>query len=404
MTESDGCESGPLKMVENGSSRRGVLCYFVNVAWYFELHWQERARAAVEDGWEVHLLAGQISEDFRKAMEFQGVLCHEIPLTRGSFNPLQFVAAFLYTLSCLRSINPRVLHCITLLPNLIGGLIAKPKSLPVICSVTGTGWVFSGDTFMARSLRSVVVRWFRWASRNPFLRLVFENNDDLALFEKLGVARNGNSRLILGAGVDTHIFRPRYQDHGAKASSPPSGIVRFLFASRFLYSKGLKELIEVMQALYDDGYRVSLRVCGFEDNANPDAIPSDVLGGWSELPFVEWLGHRRDMVDVLQGSDVVVLPTSYGEGVPRALIEAASCGLACIATDVAGCREIVKDGVNGILVSPGDADSLKAAISFFLNCPDAAQRYGEAGREMVLEKFDQVYVNAATLQLYVSMA
>lgn len=391
---------------QNGSSgsERGVLCYLVNVAWYFELHWQERARSAVNDGWEVHLLAGQIEEGTRKALEFQGIHCHEIPLARGSFNPFKLLGTLLHTRRLLRLVDADILHCITLLPNLIGGAIVKRKRTPVICSITGTGWVFSGDTGLIRFLRSIVIAWFRWIARNPSLRLVFENSDDLALFKELGIARNDNERLILGAGVDTNLYSPDQLNARAEFHHPVKEPITFLFASRFLYSKGLKELVEAMTAIYDQGYNCCLRVCGFEDSGNPESIPTEVLNQWRSLPFVEWLGKRRDMAAVLQNSDVLVLPTCYGEGVPRILIEASSCGVACIATDVAGCREIVKDGVNGLLVEPGRKEALESALKYFAESPETAQIFGEAGRTIVLEKFDQIYVNAETLALYDSMA
>ncbi|MFC6684505.1 glycosyltransferase [Marinobacter koreensis] len=177
----------------------------------------------------------------------------------------------------------------------------------------------------------------------------------------------------------------------------------FLFASRFLYSKGLGDLIAAVGALNDDGYNCVLRICGFEDSGNPDAIPSKVLEHWSRLAFVDWLGQRRDMSNVLKSCDVVVLPTSYGEGVPRILIEAAASGKPCVATDIAGCREIIIDGVNGTLIRPEDPLALREALKQFVESPQLISNFGKAGRNIVLEKFDQGYVNADTVALYESL-
>jgi glycosyltransferase involved in cell wall biosynthesis len=232
---------------------------------------------------------------------------------------------------------------------------------------------------------------------------VFENNDDQALFRKLRIARNANDRLILGAGVDTSVYYPSAEEKRGFDCYTDNKPIVFLFASRFLYSKGLGDLIAAVGALNDDGYNCVLRICGFEDSGNPDAIPSKVLEHWSRLAFVDWLGQRRDMSNVLKSCDVVVLPTSYGEGVPRILIEAAASGKPCVATDIAGCREIIIDGVNGTLIRPEDPLALREALKQFVESPQLISNFGKAGRNIVLEKFDQGYVNADTVALYESL-
>jgi glycosyltransferase involved in cell wall biosynthesis len=115
---------------------------------------------------------------------------------------------------------------------------------------------------------------------------------------------------------------------------------------------------------------------------------------------VEWLGWRANMEKVYQDSHIVTLPTTYGEGVPTVLLEAAACGRPLVASDTPGCRQVVQDGVNGFLVPPNDPQALAAALERLVCDPDLRGRMGAAGRELVLQKFTHAQINAATLDVY----
>jgi glycosyltransferase involved in cell wall biosynthesis len=139
---------------------------------------------------------------------------------------------------------------------------------------------------------------------------------------------------------------------------------------------------------------------GEPDPENSESVPSAKLESWHENGVVEWLGKKDDMLAVFSRADMVCLPTTYGEGVPKVLIEAASCGLPIVATDVRGCREIVHHGENGFLVPPGDIEALFDAIKSLLDDSELRSRMGARGRELAISDFSIEQVTEKTLKLY----
>jgi glycosyltransferase involved in cell wall biosynthesis len=136
---------------------------------------------------------------------------------------------------------------------------------------------------------------------------------------------------------------------------------------------------------------------------NPRAVPEETLRAWEDAGVVEWMGRRDDMPVVLRDSDVVCLPTFYGEGVPKILLEAAACGRAIIASDSPGCREVVRDGVNGLLVDPTDTSSLVNALEVLIRDRELREKMGRAGAELAAQSFDVNQVVARTIAVYESL-
>jgi glycosyltransferase involved in cell wall biosynthesis len=140
-------------------------------------------------------------------------------------------------------------------------------------------------------------------------------------------------------------------------------------------------------------------MAGTSDPGNPASVPDAVLRNWSDSKDVELLGHVEDMAGLLATVDCVVLP-SYREGLPRSLLEAASCGLPLVATDVPGCREVVSNEVTGLLVPPRDAAAVADAVMRLYSSPALARRLGRAARQRVVDRFDEEIVLDATLAVY----
>ena len=173
-----------------------------------------------------------------------------------------------------------------------------------------------------------------------------------------------------------------------------------LLASRLLWDKGVGEFVEAAGRIKQRGIAARFVLAGDSDDENPASISTRQLDEWREAANVECWGHRTDMPKVFADSHVVCLPTAYGEGVPKVLIEAASCGRPIVATDVPGCREIVIDGSNGILIPVKDVDALVLAICKLLESQELRRRMGQAGRQLVREKFSLDKVIRETLAVY----
>jgi glycosyltransferase involved in cell wall biosynthesis len=148
------------------------------------------------------------------------------------------------------------------------------------------------------------------------------------------------------------------------------------------------------------GRRARFLLAGASDPGNPAAVPETIVRGWAEEGLVEWIGHVDDMPALFASSDIFVLPSYYREGLPKSLIEAAACATPLITTDMPGCRDVVTDGVDGLIVPPRDADALCTAIARLLDAPELARKLGLAARAKALAAFDERIVIRRTLETY----
>jgi glycosyltransferase involved in cell wall biosynthesis len=173
-----------------------------------------------------------------------------------------------------------------------------------------------------------------------------------------------------------------------------------ILASRMLWDKGIGEFIEAIRLLTEDRLRAKYALVGMIDRENPRHIAESQLIDWQKAGLAEWWGYRDDMRQVLGAAHIVVLPTYYGEGLPKVLLEAAACARPIIATNTRGCTAIVRDGENGLLVPPKDPQALAQAISTLVSDPALRARMGARGREIVVKEFAADRISRITLDLY----
>jgi len=166
-----------------------------------------------------------------------------------------------------------------------------------------------------------------------------------------------------------------------------------------LRDKDVSELVQATRILRREGMQFRKVLVGMTDDQNPRSIQEDVLLRWKDEGIVECWGHRTDMPQVLREASIVALP-SYHEGLPRVLLEAAASGRPLVATDIPGCREIIRGGHNGFLVPPRDPVALADALAKLLHDPGMRARMGQAGRSMVVMEFSDEQVIDETMQLY----
>lgn len=292
-----------------------------------------------------------------------------IPIERFSFNLLHDLRLFWRTLLECRAARPEAIHLITLKPAVFSGLAAvlarriygHPRR--ILITIPGLGRLMaptSAETSpKVATLRWLVERAIAFLSARPDVHFTFETAHDRDLWRQRGLVTDANSTVIPGAGVDPALFFP-----GERMDRDVAPL-KVLFASRLLRSKGLDLFLEVARRVQASG-ACQFIVAGMVEPHDPDRLSEEALAREGAITF---LGEVRDMPKLLRDVDVVSLPTRYGEGIPRILIEASATGLPCLATDVAGCREIIKDGTSGVLVPPGSEEQLITAFQ------DAVARY-----------------------------
>jgi glycosyltransferase involved in cell wall biosynthesis len=278
-----------------------------------------------------------------------------------------------------------ILH-FTIKPNIFGSLAARWAGLPSIPTVTGLGYAFIHQGLLSRLVEGLYKVAFR---RLPFV--AFHNGEDRQLFIEKGLAKPERSLVIPGSGVNTNHFRPLAQ--------PDSDKFIFLFIGRLLYDKGIREYVEAARQLQRIAPQAECWVVGQLNAENPAAASRQELLQWVESHHIRYFGATHDVRQYLKHAHALVLP-SYREGLPRAILEAMSMGKPVIAADVAGCRETVDEGKNGMLVPPRSGMALaEAMLSLYHLGAERLQSMGEYSREKALREFDDKIVLAAYLKL-----
>jgi glycosyltransferase involved in cell wall biosynthesis len=173
-----------------------------------------------------------------------------------------------------------------------------------------------------------------------------------------------------------------------------------LMACRLLWTKGVGEFVTAAEALRAGGISARFVLAGEPDPSHPSSIPLRMIEQWHQAGHLEWVGCRHDMPALISQSHIVCLPSSYGEGVPRILIEAAACGRPIVASNSPGCREVVRHGENGLLIPTGDVAALVAAITRLLHDAQLRSAMGKRGREIAIAEFSMEQTREANLAVY----
>ena len=369
---------------------------FANTDWYLYNFRRALALALQRQGYEVLLIspAGPYGDKLRAL----GLRWESVPMARRSLNPLREAALLWHLVRLLRREQPALVHGFTIKCAVYGSLAARLAGVPArVNAVAGMGYVFTSPQLKARLLRPVVRSLLRLALGGSGARLILQNADDVALFRQAGLVDPEHIRLIRGSGVNCAQFAA-----GMRARPPGDGRMRVLLASRLLWDKGLAEFVAALRQLRLQGRTVHALLAGTPDPGNPATVPEATIREWVAEGLVSWLGHVDDMAGLLGSVDVVVLP-SHREGLPRTLVEAAACGLPLITTDVPGCREVVSDGVDGLLVPKGDSKALAQAIRQLQDDPELARRLSVAARLKARSQFDEHIVIQRTLEVYAEL-
>jgi UDP-N-acetylmuramyl pentapeptide phosphotransferase/UDP-N-acetylglucosamine-1-phosphate transferase/glycosyltransferase involved in cell wall biosynthesis len=366
-----------------------VALFVVNATWFFVAQRMAPAIALRRAGFDVHV-ASAPDADVAKLLE-NGLRHHPLQLSRRGVHPLQELRSFFQLVRLYRALNPDLVHHITIKPVIYGGIASRLARVPgVVNSISGMGYVALAPGGSGRLLRRGARAAYRAAFRHPNCTVIFENPDDMATFLEDGLVRPAAAELIRGVGVDIERFRPVDRGHVRPAIVLPA---------RMLRDKGVMEFVEAARLLAERGVEASLALVGDTDPGNPAAIPREQLERWAADGAVEWWGWQEDMVDVYRRTDVVCLP-SYREGLPTALVEAGACGLPVIATDVPGCREIVRHQVTGLLVPARDPVALADAMTLLVQDSPLRRRLGGAARAHVERHYSGEHVLAQTLAVY----
>lgn len=359
-----------------------VIC--ANSSWNLLNFRSGLIRALIASGYDVVALAPRDASTAN--VERLGCRFVELPMSptgKGVFSNLRLLLRFFLV---LRHERPDWFLGFTIKPNIFGSLAARLCGTRHINNITGLGSVFSERTMLTRL--TIILYTFALAKSSC---VFFQNSEDLNLFANEGILKNRLADLLPGSGVDLEHFH-NHQIDAKSAINEANRTLSFILVSRMLRDKGVVVFYEAARSLLDSGLKAEFRLLGPIAEGR-EGVPLATIQKWQDEGVVTYLGETDDVRPFVLASDCVVLPTFYREGVPRALIEAAAMGRPLIATDVAGCREIVIDKKNGYLCAPRSADDLAAKMQLFIDqSKKNKEQMGRSSRAMVEQSFDEKFV------------
>jgi glycosyltransferase involved in cell wall biosynthesis len=363
------------------------LLYLVTEDWFFVSHFLPMAREARTAGFEV-VVATRV-RDHADRIAAEGFRVVPLEGERRSLGILEVLSGFWRMVSIVRMERPDIVHCIALRMVALGGLAARLGGAKrLVLAPTGLGLLWSQNGLPERlgraALRVVVGRWLR----RPHTRYLFENTDDPREF---GLTE-ADVTVVPGAGVD-----PEDYPQTPEPAAPP---LKVAVVARMIEAKGIADAVEAVRRARALGAAVELDLYGVPDPSNRKSCSEADLRRWSAEPGIHWHGATADVADVWRTHHVAMLLTYYREGVPRSLIEAAAAGRPIVTTDAPGCRDLVRDGREGILVALRDTKAAARALVELAGDKDLRARLGRAAHARFTERFTEAIVRRTVREVY----
>jgi glycosyltransferase involved in cell wall biosynthesis len=378
------------------SSSLPKLLFLVTEDWYFCSHRLALARAARDAGFAVAVATRVRAHG--EAIRAEGFALHPLAWRRrgdGLFGAPRAIRAIT---GLYRAELPDIVHHVALKPVLFGGIarrLAFPRTADrrpaTVDAVMGLGSGFSTTAPAARLRRRALGKALRLIAGSGESWVVAQNPEDRTALAELGIDPS-RIALIRGSGVDTNHFVP--------LPEPETSTITVALVARMLRDKGVLEAVAAIRRLRARGLAVELVLAGPTDPDSANSLGAETLRSLAAEPGIEWLGRVADVCTVWRRAAIAVLPSTYGEGVPKTLLEAAACARPVVATDVPGCREAVRAGETGVLVPPHDIDALAEAIAELAADPARRRAMGQAGRALIEQQFTDAIVARETLALY----
>jgi glycosyltransferase involved in cell wall biosynthesis len=364
------------------------ILYFAPEDWAFVSHFQPMAQAASACGLDV-AVATRVNRHAAMITR-EGYALIALASRRGSLNPLALIKGLLEMVRIIRDQKPAIVHCISLPLGVMGGVAARLAGSPhIVLSVTGLGHVWIERGISSAIIRAMVRSAFRILARGSGTVCTFENTEDPG---ELGLDPHGPKVVLVGgAGVDPQAF--------PVAGEPPAPPVRVALLARMIRPKGIAEAVAAVARARALGASLELDLYGAPDPSNRTSYTEADLEQWAAEPGIAWHGPTNDVAGVYRSHHIAIL-LSVREGLPKSLVEAAAAVRAIVATDVPGCREVVRHEREGLLVPLGDVEATARALAALAADGGLRSRLGQAARARFMERFTIEAVKGTFADLY----
>lgn len=301
-------------------------------------------------------------------------------ISRKGINPFIDIFTILDLSRIIFKIKPDHILLFTIKPVIYGCIAAKFAKVKPIVMITGLG-----TAFITKNWLTNIVRLLYKFSLTSAKTVFFQNNDDKDLFIINKLVKPNLCRISPGSGVDINYFSYKEIQESSKFV--------FILISRMLWDKGIREYVEAAKKIKAKFPNTIFQLLGPSGVENRTSIDEKIIHCWVNENIIDYLGEKQDVRPYIENSSCVILP-SYREGTSRVLLEAASIGRPTIASNVPGCKEIIDNGVTGLLCNPRDSDDLTNKIETFMNFSLQERKLmGEKARKKVIQEFNQEIVN-----------
>ncbi|MBT3216929.1 MAG: glycosyltransferase family 4 protein [Candidatus Marinimicrobia bacterium] len=368
------------------------IIFSANTSWYLYNFRKKLIESMVSRGWDVILVAPQ--DAYYWKIKMPGIKYIGLPIDRYGFSPLHAWATVKSYYKIFKREKPDVIHLFTIKPVILGTIAARLAGIPkIVNSITGLGYIFTSGS----RLRKIVETVYRSVLTSSRVDVILQNPDDEKLFQSFSRIQTTKIHLIRGSGVDLESFL-------LDGLKPPSELdnhsIHFIMFCRMLWDKGVQEFVSAAELVKTHIPNARFHLIGGIETGSPNEVPKSWLVQFQTHDFIHWVNHVEDIRPWIAGSHVVVLPTYYGEGVPKSLIEAAALTKPIITTNIAGCREIVIDHYNGLLIPPNSVEALVKAMIHLGQDQILREKMGKQGRTLVEKEFGDGPVITSTSAVY----
>ena len=380
-----------LALAINSPNQKILRILFVSAAdWAFQIHRLSLAKWLVKQGHKVAVICppGEVTSELEQA----GLKIFSMPLSRERISAKETLASSKGIRKAAQEFEADILHCVSLRCILLGWLATRSQTNPprVVNHVIGMGSIFSESpsSLKMHGVRKMMDWSLKRSFKKPGAITVFQNQDDKGWWSKQAQLRSEQVACIAGSIDWKQNFHPE-----------PGGPIRILYVGRMLRDKGIGELIDAWSQLQAAGSTVELYMCGAVDSGNPNSYTKFEVEALVQERGFNWLGRRDDIPQQMAAAHMVVLPT-YREGFPKVILEAGMAKRAVVATDVAGCREIVEDQKTGLLVKSGEVKPLSEAMGKLIGDSSLRECLAQNLYERVQSEFSDSVINPQWLDLY----
>lgn len=360
-----------------------IIFYVETDSVYFIKNRLELAFNMLNEGYDVHVATFLFSYCDKNIIESSGIKCH--------FGEKDGKQSIIDIYKEIKRISPFIIHIFTInAVAKLGFFLLGYKKSKIVFSITGLGYTFISKSLYARFIRIMLRLIIPLLNTKHDIKFIFHNEDDKNIFIKKYYLKEYQAHVIKGSGVNLDIYYPTETNNKVPV---------VLFLGRLLKDKGIYEYLEAAKIIYEKKIPLKFIIAGSIDKKNPSSLSDLELKQIIKLPYIEYKGYVKDVIALFQEIDIACLP-SYREGLSKYLIEAGACGKPIITTDVPGCRDVVENNINGIIVPAKDSAALANAIIILCLDREKMKKMSESSRKIIKNNFSIDVVVEKTKLVY----